>query len=82
MGREHHCSSLAGADADRLGEFEDEDLPVPGLSCLGVLEDCVDRLVDVAVIDGDLQLQLRPKEHRGLRTAVGLCEPGLAARIP
>src|SRR5882724_3687955 len=53
---EHGGSALAGPDADRLLDGDDEDLPVPRLARVRELEDGIDRTVDVVVVHDHLEL--------------------------
>ena len=72
-------SALAGADADRLLDVEDEDLPVPRLAGVGELQDHVNGPLQVDVVHRDLELQLRPQEDRRAGAPVALREPLLPA---
>src|SRR6185436_11454154 len=72
-------AALAGADADGVLDVEDEDLPIARLPGVGVLQDRVERALDVVVVDHDLQLELWAEEDRRLRAPVALGEALLAA---
>src|SRR5438105_56745 len=54
---------LAGADANRMVEVDDEDLAVADLAGLGGRGDRVDGLVDLIGIDGDFDLDLGQEAH-------------------
>src|SRR4051812_47431534 len=77
---QHFFARLAGTDADRVLDREDEDLPVPDRARTGVLQD---RLGDhrlIHVVHHALQLQLRPEMDRDRRAAVVLGDPLLTSR--
>src|ERR1700746_535818 len=61
---------LAGADANRMVEVDDEDLAVADLSGLGSRRDRIDRLVDLVRGDSDLDLDLGQEAHRVFSAAV------------
>src|SRR5436309_3510667 len=71
----HFLARLAGADADRVLDREDEDLPVPHRARAGVLQDRLGYHRRVRVLDYALQLQLRPEMDRDRRAAVVLGDP-------
>src|SRR4051794_8529744 len=77
---QHFLAGLAGSDADRVLDREDEDLPVPDRARPGVLQDRLRDNRHVHVVDHDLQLQLRPEVDRDRRSAVVLGDPLLASR--
>src|SRR4051794_17661445 len=77
---EHLLARLAGPDADRILDREDEDLPVPDRARAGVLQDRLGDHRRVHVLDHALQLQLRPEVDRDRRAAVVLRDPLLASR--
>src|SRR5947209_10335689 len=54
---------LAGADANRVVEIDDEDLAVADLSGFCRAGDGFDGLVDLVGIDGDLDLDLGQETH-------------------
>src|SRR6202051_4719293 len=66
------CSgiSLAGADANRMVEVDDEDLAASDLSRLCRGRDGVDGLVDLVGGDRDLDLDLGQEAHRVFSTTV------------
>src|SRR3954452_19805942 len=77
---EHLLAGLAGPDADRILDREDEDLPVPDRARAGVLEDHLVNHRRVHVLDHALQLELRPEVDRDRRAAVVLRDPLLTPR--
>src|SRR3954463_12569769 len=77
---QHFLARLAGADADRILDREDEDLPVPDRARAGVLQDRLRDHRHVHIVDHALQLQLRPEVDRDRRAAVVLRDPLLASR--
>src|SRR3954452_5447787 len=77
---QHFLARLAGADADRVLDREDEDLPVPDRARASVLQDRLRDHGHVHVVDHALQLQLRPEVDRDRRAAVVLRDPLLASR--
>src|SRR4051812_50196858 len=80
MRLKHFLAGLAGPDADRILDREDEDLPVPDRARAGVLQDRLGDHRRVHVLDDALQLQLRPEVDRDRRAAVVLGDPLLASR--
>src|SRR3954463_13273971 len=77
---QHFLARLAGADANRVLDREDEDLPVPDRARAGVLQDRLRDHGHVHVVDHALQLQLRPEVDRDRRAAVVLRDPLLTPR--
>src|SRR3954465_6495163 len=77
---QHFFARLAGADADRVLDREDEDLPVPDRARTGVLEDRLGDHRHVPAAPDALQLQLRPEMDRDRRAAVVLGDPLLTSR--
>ena len=63
---------VAGADADRVLQRQDEDLAVADLAGAGALAKGVDGRLDELVGDGDLQPDLVGEPHLDGRAAVGL----------
>src|SRR5581483_5911894 len=61
---------LAGADANRMVEVDDEDLAVADLSGLGRRGDRIDGLVDLIGSDCDLDLDLGQEAHRVFGAAI------------
>src|SRR6202012_5043261 len=61
---------LAGADANRMVEVDDEDLAVADLSGLGRRGDRFDGLVDLLGGDRDLDLDLGQEAHRVFSAAI------------
>src|SRR6266567_5861539 len=61
---------LAGADADRMVEVDDEDLAVADLSGFCSRGDGVDGLVDLVRGNGDLDLDLGQEAHGVFGTAI------------
>src|SRR4051812_28202526 len=80
MRLKHFLAGLAGPDADRILDREDEDLPVPYRARTGVLQDRLGDHRRVHVLDHALQLELRPEMDRDRRAAVVLGDPLLASR--
>src|SRR4051812_24732565 len=76
---EHLVAELAGTDADRLFDREDEDLAVAHRSGARVAQDGVDDEPLRIVVDDDLDLQLRPQVDGDLRAAIVLGDPLLPA---
>ena len=79
MRGEDDVPALAGPDADRVLDGDDEDLAVPGLAGVRELEHGVDRPLHVGVVDDDLQLELGAQEDRRPGPAVALGVALLAA---
>src|SRR3984957_3140627 len=69
-GSQRRCVGLAGADAHRRLEVEDEDLAVPDLAGFRRPGDGFDGLVDLLFRDRDLDLDLRQEAHGVFGTAV------------
>src|SRR6185437_12311600 len=61
---------LAGANADRMVEVDDEDLAVADLAGLGGRGDGIDGLVDGVRSDGDFDLDLGQEAHGVFSAAV------------
>src|SRR5437764_987789 len=61
---------LAGADADRMVEVDDEDLAVADLTGFGRCGDGLDGLVDLIGGDGDLDLDLGQEADRVFGAAI------------
>src|SRR5438552_2180237 len=66
------AAALAGADADRIVDRRDEDLPVADATRAGRLDDGVDDGGGLGVVDQDLELHLRQELHAVLGTAIEL----------
>src|SRR3954471_12125207 len=80
MRLQHFLARLAGADADRILDREDEDLPVPDRARTGVLQDRLGDHGHVHIVDHALQFELRRGVDRDRRAAVVLRDPLLASR--
>src|SRR4051794_999571 len=76
---QHLVAELAGTDADRLFDREDEDLAVAHRPRTRVAQDGVDDERLRIVVDDDLDLQLRPQMDGDLRAAIVLGDPLLPA---
>src|SRR6185437_2527241 len=70
---------LAGANADRMVEVDDEDLAVADLAGLGSRGDGIDGLVDGFGSDGDFDLDLGQEAHGIFGAAVDFRMAFLAA---
>src|ERR1700751_3360122 len=70
---------LAGADANRMVEVDDENLAVADLSGLGRRGDRIDGLVDLLGGDCDLDLDLGQEAHRVFGAAIDFRVPLLSA---
>src|SRR5690606_15064935 len=69
---------FAGADAHRLFDAEDEDLPVADLSGSGRRGDRLDDLVDQLVANSDLDLDLGEEGDGVFRATIDFRMPPLA----
>src|SRR5687768_9454360 len=78
VGLQHFLALLAGADANRLLDRQDEQLPVADRAGPGVAQDHLLDQLDVLRLDDALELQLRPQVHGQLRAAVVLGDRLLA----
>src|SRR5579883_365568 len=72
-------AAFTGADADRLLDRRDEDLAVADLAGVRRLLDRLDRALDLAVLDHDLDLHLGQEAHQVLGAAIDLGLALLAA---
>src|ERR1700758_5111344 len=70
---------LAGADANRMVEVDDEDLAVADLSGFRGRGDGIDGLVDLIRGDSDLDLDLGQETHGVFSTAINFRMALLAA---
>src|SRR6266702_905340 len=70
---------LAGADANRMVEVDDEDLAVADLSGFRGRRDGIDGLVDLIRGDSDLDLDLGQETHSVFSTAINFRMALLAA---
>src|SRR5262245_46757752 len=76
------AAAFAGADADALFEWQDEDFSVAHFALLagtGAFDDGLDRGLNELLVHGDLQLHLPQQVHFELVAAVNLGLPLLAA---
>src|SRR4051812_7038123 len=77
---QHFLTRLAGADANRVLDREQEDLPVPDRARAGVLQDRLGDHRGIHVLHHALQLELRPEVDSDRGAAVVLRDPLLASR--
>src|SRR4051812_37298720 len=80
MSLEDLLARLSCSDANRILDGEQEDLPVPDVTCPCMAQDRSDHLLHVRRLDDTLDLELRPEVDRQSRTAVLLGNPLLPAR--